>query len=118
MLVTMQYDAGFLLCQLRYSANYEDWTTVENATSWSHIAKNSPFGIAVQLQWVIINSAELGKSINSGKKQGSFLNGNPSIPFLPTYSKFPTPICNIQHLELLSYWTNVVESIFKTTRRN
>ena len=34
----MQY---FLLYQLRYWANYEDWATVENATSWSHKANNS-----------------------------------------------------------------------------
>ena len=39
----MQYDACFLY-QLQYSANYEDWATVENATSWSHKANNSPFG--------------------------------------------------------------------------
>ena len=28
----MQYDAGFLLYQLQYLANYEERTTVENAT--------------------------------------------------------------------------------------
>ena len=31
----MQYDTIFLLYQLRYSADYEDWATVENATFWS-----------------------------------------------------------------------------------
>ena len=46
-LVTMQYDASFLLYQLRYSADYEDWATVENATK---PANNIPFCIAVQLQ--------------------------------------------------------------------
>ena len=28
----MQYDAGFLLYQLQYLADYEEWTTVGNAT--------------------------------------------------------------------------------------
>ena len=31
-LVTMQYDAGFLLYQLQYLANYEKQTTFENAS--------------------------------------------------------------------------------------
>ena len=30
-LVTIQYDAGFLLYQLQYSADYEEQTTVKNA---------------------------------------------------------------------------------------
>ena len=47
----MQYDAVFLLYQLRYSADYEDWTTVENATSWRNKANNFPFCYPVQLQW-------------------------------------------------------------------
>ena len=99
----MQYDAGFVPYQLQYLANYEDWTTVENATSWSHKANNSPFCIAVQLQWVILKCRrKLGKSINPGEKQGSFLNGSPSIPSLSIYSKFPTPMCHIQQLELIS----------------
>ena len=46
----MQYEAGFLLYQLRYPADYEDWATVENATSWSHKANNFPICNAVQLQ--------------------------------------------------------------------
>ena len=29
----MQYDAGFILHQLQYLADYEERTTVENATS-------------------------------------------------------------------------------------
>ena len=52
----MQYDAGFLLHQLQYLVDYEDLATVENATFWSHKANNSPFYIAVQLQWVILKS--------------------------------------------------------------
>ena len=55
----MQYEAGFLLYRLRYSADYEDWITVKNATSWSHKANNCPSCIAVQLQWVILKAAEL-----------------------------------------------------------
>ena len=43
----MQYDAGFLLYQLQYLSNYEDWTIVKNATSWSHKANNSSFCNAV-----------------------------------------------------------------------
>jgi len=39
----------------------------------------------VQLQWVTLNAAELGKSINPGEKQGSFLRGVTRYPpFLPT----------------------------------
>ena len=34
----MQYDAGFLLYQLQYLADYKERTTVENASSWSHKA--------------------------------------------------------------------------------
>ena len=99
----MHNDAGFLLYQLRYWADYEDWVTVENATSWSHKADNFPICIAVQLQWAILECRrKLRKIINPEDRQGSFLNGSPSIPFHPTYSKFPTPICHIQHLELIS----------------
>ena len=55
----MQYDAGFLLYQLQYSADYEDWATVKNATFWSHKANTSPLCNAVQLQWEkTLNSAE------------------------------------------------------------
>ena len=118
-LVTIQYDAGFLLFQLQYSADHEDWETVENATSWSHKASNSPFCIEVQLQLVILKChRKHNKSIKPGEKQGSFLNWSPSIPSLPTYSKFPTPISHIRHLKLISQWKNVVGSIFKTTRLN
>ena len=28
----MQYDGGFFLYRLQYPADYEEWTTVENAT--------------------------------------------------------------------------------------
>ena len=102
-LVTIQYDAGFLLFQLQYSADHEDWETVENATSWSHKASNSPFCIEVQLQLVILKChRKHNKSIKPGEKQGSFLNWSPSIPSLPTYSKFPTPISHIRHLKLIS----------------
>ena len=50
----MQYNASFLLYHLQDLADYEEKTTVENATSWSHKANNSPFCNAVQLQWVAL----------------------------------------------------------------
>jgi len=75
---------------------------VENATSWSHKASNSPFCIEVQLQWVIQKChRKHRKSINPGEKQGSSMNRSPSIPSLSTYSKFPIPIYQIQHLGLI-----------------
>ena len=65
----MQYDAGFLLFQLQCLADYEVKTTVENTTSRSHKANNSPFCIVVQLQWVILKCRrKLGKSINPEEK--------------------------------------------------
>ena len=83
----MQYNAGFLLYQLQYLADYEERTTVKNATSWSHKANNSPFCNVVQLQWVTLKCVGLGKSINPGEKQGSFLRGVPRYPPCLIYSK-------------------------------
>ena len=31
----MQYDAGYLLYQMQYFADYEERTTVENSTFWA-----------------------------------------------------------------------------------
>ena len=88
----MQYNAGFLLYQLQYLADYEERTTVENVTSWSQKAINSQFCIAVQLQWVILKCRrKLGISINPGEKQGSFLRGVPRYPPFLAYSKHPIP---------------------------
>ena len=85
----MQYDAGFLLYQLRYSADYEDWATVENATSWSHKANNSPFCNAVQLQWEkTFNSAEW-ETLKNRRKVGIFYSmGVPRYPPFLTYPNF------------------------------
>ena len=86
----MQYDAGFLLYQLQYAADYEEQTSVENTR----------------------------------RKIGFLSQGSPSISSLPdllqtSNSYISTlPICHKQHLELISQWTNVVGSIFKTTRHN
>ena len=44
--------------------------TVENATSWSQNANNSPFCIAVQLQWVILKCRRTRKEYKSGRKTG------------------------------------------------
>ena len=66
----MQYNAGFLLYQLQYLADYEERTTVENATSWSHKANNFPFCIAVQLRWVILKCRRPQKEYKSGRKTG------------------------------------------------
>ena len=71
----MQYAAGFLLYQLQCLADYDIKTTVENTTSRSHKANNSPFCIVVQLQWVTLKCHRTRKSINQGEKQGSFLRG-------------------------------------------
>ena len=66
----MQYNAGFLLYQLQYLADYEERTTVENATSWSHKANNSPFCNAVQLQWVTLKCHRTRKEYKSERKTG------------------------------------------------
>ena len=114
----MQYDAGSLLYKLQYLADYE-----ELLLKMSHPMEPKSH----QLPILYCGATPMGnpkmqqktlKSINPEQKQLFFLNGSPSIPSLPTYnSKFPTPICHIQHLELISQWTNVVGTIFKTTRR-
>ena len=46
----MQYDAVFLLYQLRYSADYEERITVK-CHILSHKANNSPFCNELQLRW-------------------------------------------------------------------
>ena len=58
-LVTMQYDAVFLLYQLRYSADYEERITVK-CHILSHKANNSPFCNALQLQWVTLKCRRTG----------------------------------------------------------
>ena len=67
-----------------YLADYDDWATVKNATSWSLKANNPPFWIAVQLQWVIPKCHRTRKEYKSG-----FL---PSLTGVPWYPPFlPTP---------------------------
>ena len=50
--------------------------------------------------------------------------GSPLLPSLPDllktspFSTLSLHFCKKQHLELMSWWTDVVSSIFKTTRRN
>ena len=79
----MQYNASFLLYQLWYPADYEDWATVENAISWSHKANNSPFCIMVQLQWVILKCRRT--PVESGRKTG-FHPKWESLDTLPSYT--------------------------------
>ena len=104
----MQYNAGFLLYQLQYLADYKERTTVENATSWSHKANNSLFCKAVLLQWATLKCRRTRKEYKSERKPGFLPQGSPSIPslfdLLQTSNSYTStlPICHKQHLELIS----------------
>ena len=120
----MQYDVSFLLYQLQYLADYEERTTVENVTFWSHNANNSPCFNAVQLQLVTLKCCRTRKEYKSGRNTEFLPQGSPSIPSLPdllqTSNSYTStlPFCHRQYLKLVFQWTNVVGSIFRTTRRN
>ena len=46
----------------------------------------------MQLQWVTLKCRRTRKEYKSGRKTGFLPHESPSIPSLPTYSKFPTHI--------------------------
>ena len=86
----------FILYWLRYLVDYEDWITVENATSWSDKANNSPFCNAVQLQWgKNLKFSRLGNNIKSEESRHFLFYGSPLTPFL-TYPNF-----QLLHLNLI-----------------
>ena len=86
--VAGRHQHDFLHYQLRYSAYFKDWATVEYATSWSLKANNSPFCIAVQLQWVILKCRSTRKEYKSGRKVPSLMVVPQYPPFLPTPNSF------------------------------
>ena len=78
----MQYDASFLVYQLRYSADYEERTTVENATFWA----TKPTTPNFQLQCNSMSNPKLPQNServlirekNRGLSLGETLNTLPS----------------------------------------
>ena len=82
----------FLLYWLRYLVDYEDWITVENATSWSDEANNDTFCNVVQLQWgKNLKFRRLGNNIKSEESRDFLCYVSPLILFLPDLSKHATP---------------------------
>ena len=84
-LCSMHYDTGL------YSASWEEKIAVDEVVLWSTLAATSHLCTCGATPMGNLKCRRIRKEYKSGRKVG-FRYGSPSIPSLPTYSKFLTPL--------------------------